>query len=318
MPDWDDLRVFLEVARAQSLSGAGRRLRLDPATVGRRIARLERALGQRLFLRGPQGYSLVDAGARLIEAAQAMELAMLTGQSAIGDAASGLSGSVRLGAPDGCANFLLPQVVAGLCAENPGLEVQIVALPRVFNLTRREADLAIAVSPPDQARVTVQKIADYRLHLAASATYLAKAPPVTRATLHRHRIIGYIPDLIFDRELDYLGELGLAAPHLASNSVAVQLQLIRAGAGLGVVHDFALPAVSGVRRVLVQGFSLTRSFWLVRHVDDRQTARLEGFTAALLAGLRAELAALERRAAQPEGETIPDRTLDNAPPQGGP
>ena len=80
----------------------------------------------------------------------------------------GLTGQIRLGAPDGCANYLLPQVITRICAANPGLEVQIIALPRVFNLSKREADMAIGVSRPEAGRLTVQKLTDYRLHLAAS------------------------------------------------------------------------------------------------------------------------------------------------------
>ncbi|MFN6980257.1 MAG: LysR family transcriptional regulator, partial [Gemmobacter sp.] len=154
MADWDDLRIFLAVARGESLSAAGRSLRIDAATVGRRIARLEAALGAVLFRRSAQGYALTEAGARLMDHALRAEAAMLTALGAVrGGDAPGLSGQVRVGAPDGCANYLLPQVVAALAAANPGLEVQIVALPRVFNLSRREADMAIAVSPPAAGRL---------------------------------------------------------------------------------------------------------------------------------------------------------------------
>jgi DNA-binding transcriptional LysR family regulator len=77
-----------------------------------------------------------------------------------GGGAGGLSGQVRIGAPDGCANYLLPRIVAAICDDNPGLEVQIVALPRVINLSRREADMVIAVSPPTAGRLTVQRLTD--------------------------------------------------------------------------------------------------------------------------------------------------------------
>ena len=81
-----------------------------------------------------------------------------------------------------------------------------MALPRVFNLSKREADMAIAVSRPEAGRLTVQKLTDYRLHLAASRQYLASAKPILgREDLSGHRIVGYIPDMIFDKELDYLG-----------------------------------------------------------------------------------------------------------------
>ncbi len=298
MRDWDDMRLFLALARAESLARAGARLRLDPATVGRRIARLEDTLGQRLFTRSHQGYALTEDGARLMPHALAAEAAMTAASHAAADTTSGLAGQIRIGAPDGCANYLLPQVVAGICAANPGLDVQIVALPRVFNLSRREADMAIAVSAPQAGRLSVQKITDYRLHLAAAQDYLDRHGPITTlADLRAHRIIGYIADMIFDSELDYLHTLGLDRVALASNSVAVQVNAIRLGAGVGVIHDFALPSAPGVRRVLPKAFHLSRSFYLVRHLDDRKVARLNRFAELLCSGLRQELLRLEDLAA---------------------
>jgi DNA-binding transcriptional LysR family regulator len=292
--DWDDLRLFLAVARGESLSRAGRVVKLDPATLGRRIARLEGSMGARLFIRSPQGYALSPEGGNLLAHAEAMEAAALAARGALSAGSGAIEGQVRIGAPDGCANYLLPPVVSALCAANPGLEVQVVALPRVFNLTRREADMVIAVSAPDSARLVVQKIADYRLHLAASGAYLADAPPLRALSdLRAHRVIGYIPDMIFDRELDYLGALGVDSPHLASNSVVVQMGLIRQNAELGVVHDFALSSAPEVRRVLVKAFELTRSFYLLRHGDDRRVERLNRVAAAVVAGLRAEIARAE-------------------------
>lgn len=294
MMDWDDMRVFLALARMESLGRAGQQLKLDPATVGRRIARLEEGLGRRLFTRSHQGYALTDEGSRLLPHAIAAENAMLEAGKAAGAEQTGLSGQIRIGAPDGCANYLLPQVVAAICAENPALDVQIIALPRVFNLSRREADMAIGVSSPQSGRLSVQKISDYRLHLAASTRYLAQHPPIAQAeALREHRIIGYIPDMIFDSELDYLAELGLERVALASNSVAVQFNLIRHGAGLGVVHDFALPSDPDLVRVLPDRFSLTRSFYLIRHLDDRRVSRLNRFAEVLKRALRRELVRLE-------------------------
>ena len=297
--DWDDLRVFLAVARGESLSRAGRLLRLDPATVGRRIARLEDALGVRLFARSAQGYALTEQGVRLLPHAEQAEEALTAGlEAATGGGAPGtgpgLTGSVRIGAPDGCANYLLPQVLAAICDANPRLEVQVVALPRVFNLSRREADMAIAVSRPQAGRLTVQKIADYRLWLAASRAHLAAHGPVTaRADLRGRRVVGYIPDMIFDRELDYLAEIGAEAVPLASNSVPVQLNWLRGGAGVGIVHAFAMPFAPELVRLLPDEVALTRSFWLIRHAADARLPRLNRFAEALAGGLRREIARLE-------------------------
>ncbi len=294
MSDWDDLRIFLAVARSETLSGAGRVLKIDPATVGRRIARLEEALSARLFAKSPQGYVLTDEGARLIPHAETAEQAMAGAAEELRGSTGALSGQIRIGAPDGCANYLLPQVVAAICDENPELEVQIVALPRVFNLSRREADVAIAVSPPLAGRLTVQRLTDYRLHLAASRDYLARhGTPQTRADLIRHRVVGYIPDMIFDKELDYLAEIGTPEVPLASNSVSVQLNWLRQGAGVGVVHDFAMPSAPELVKLLTGEVRLTRAFWLIRHADDRRVERMTRFSDRLAQGLRREVQRLE-------------------------
>ncbi len=292
--DWDDLRVFLAVARAESLSGAGKSLRIDPATVGRRIARLEITLAARLFTKTPQGYTLTADGQRLMGPALAAEAAFAAASDSLHAHTEALTGQIRLGAPDGCANYLLPQVLTRISSENPGLEVQLVALPRVFNLSKREADMAIAVSRPETGRLTVQKLTDYRLHLAASRGYLANHPAITcREDLRAHRIVGYISDMIFDKELDYLGEFGASAPDISSNSVSVQTQFLRAGAGVGMVHDFVMPFAPELVHVLPDALALTRSFWLVRHADDAKIARLNRFVDLLVTGIRHEVARLE-------------------------
>jgi len=294
---WDDLRIYLAVARTESLSAAGKILRVDPATVGRRIARLEEMLGSPLFAKSPQGYALTDAGQRLLAHAERAEQAMGAAVAELQGQTGTLAGQIRIGAPDGCANFLLPQVCASIMADNPDLDVQIVALPRVFNLSKREADMAIGVSPPNAGRLSVQKITDYRLHLAASRAYLRHAPPITcLEDLAQHRVVGYIADMIFDKELDYLAEIGVPRVALASNSVSVQFNWVRNGAGIGVVHDFAMPFGRGLRKILPETISLTRSFYLIRHADDRRLERLNRFAAALYDGIRAEVARLEEAA----------------------
>ncbi|MFK7937987.1 MAG: LysR family transcriptional regulator [Roseovarius sp.] len=291
---WDDLKVFLAVARSESLSGAGRRLKVDPATVGRRVARLEAHYATPLFAKSPGGYALTDAGQRLIPHAERVEQAMSAAADELSGQGTGLTGQIRIGAPDGSANYLLPQVCARIAQDNPDLEIQILALPRVVNLTRREADMVVAVSPPNAGRLSVQKICDYKLHLAAAESYLSQHKPLQSLDdLKHHRVIGYIQDMIFDKELDYLAEAGLGRVDLASNSVSVQINWVRQGGGISVVHDFAMPAAPGLRKVLTDQLSLTRSFYLVRHADDRRLERQNQFAAQLLDGMRAEVARLE-------------------------
>jgi len=288
--NWDDLRVFLAVARAEGLTGAAKALRLDPATAGRRIARLEQSLGAVLFAKSPQGYALTEAGQRLLPRAEAAEQALSGGLGQRGDA---LSGTIRIGAPDGCANFLLPQVCAQIANAHPDLDLQVLALPRLVNLSRREADFAIAVSEPSTDRLRAERLSEYRLSLVASRDWIAaNGVPRSVAELKGARMIGYIPDMIFDAELDYLSALGVARVPVASNSVSVQLHMARSGAGMAVVHDFALPFAPELVRLLPEAVALTRTFWLVTHAGPRD-ARLERVARLLRTGLRAELARLE-------------------------
>ncbi|PTQ74510.1 LysR family transcriptional regulator [Celeribacter persicus] len=277
--NWDDLRVFLAVARTESLSGAGRQLKIDPATVGRRISRLEEGLGVTLFAKSPQGYELTRDGARLLAHAETAEQAVARGAEGLseeGDA--GLKGVIRIGAPDGCANYVLPRVIARIADTHPDLEMQVIAQPRLFNLSKREVDLVVSVSAPTSGRLLVQKITDYHLSLAGMRPYLRKHPGISGLDdLKGHKMVGYVPDLIFDKELDYLEEIGVNRVDYTSNSVSVQLNMIRAELGLGIVHDFCLPYVPRMRRVLPELVRLKRAFWLVRHADDRKVERLSRF-----------------------------------------
>jgi len=288
-PNWDDMRVFLAVAREESLSSAGRILKIDPATVGRRIARLEGSLDAQLFTKSQQGYILTTAGERLLDHGLQAEEAMRAAAGAVVGSTESLSGQIRIGAPDGSANYLLPQVCAKISDANPDLDIQILALPRIINLSRREADMAVTVSSPTAGKLLVQKVSDYKLHLVAAQDYLDRHAPIqTVEDLKAHRLIGYIPDMIFDRELDYLNDLGIDRVALASNSVPVQ--------GICVAHDFTLPFHPNLRRLLTDQVSLTRSFHLVRHQGDQRNERLNRFAQALTRGIRDEVARLEAEA----------------------
>jgi len=286
--NWDDIRVFLHVGRANSLTAASKQLKMDPSTLGRRITRLEEQMSVRLFVKTPQGYDLTPAGQRLMDHASEMELSSLSVQEIATGTSDQLSGVIRIGAPDGSANFLLPEVCAEISKENPDLEIQILAIPRVLNLSKREADMAITVSPPRAGRLMVQKVADYSLHLAAHKDYIAAHPDLKSLdNIKDHPIIGYIPDLIYDKELDYMSLMGLKpSPSLASNSVSVQINMINQGAGVGVVHDFAMPNFPDIQYLFKEDMALSRSFYLVRHEGDRRVGRLNRFADRLAQGMR--------------------------------
>ncbi|MFA5119568.1 LysR family transcriptional regulator [Zavarzinia sp.] len=274
--DWDDLRFLLAVARAGRVSLAAKRLGVDHSTVIRRIGVLEEALGARLVDRGPTGYELTDRGVTLVAAAEQMESLALTALDEIEGVDTRISGAVRIGAPDGFGTLFLAPRVGQLAMQHPGLEIQLVAMPRVFSLSRREADMAISLSPPRSGRLVTAKLTDYRLGLYGAASYLDRmGSPARVDDLPGHRFIGYIDDLLYTPELDYLAEIhpGIRAG-LRSAGLVAQLQVVKAGYGLCVLPHFVAAGEVGLVPVLPAEVSLTRSFYLLTHGDLKDLPRI--------------------------------------------
>ena len=289
--NWDDCRFFLAVARTGKLSTAGQQLGVDHATVGRRVKALEESLDVHLFDRSPQGYSLTDQGQKLITLAEGMETSAIAAQSEFASGRDDVSGVVRVGAPEGMATSILAKCAVKLCEQHPDLELQIVAMPRSFSLTKREADFAIAVSAPTSGRLKYRKIADYTLHLYGTRDYLDSAPPVENVSdLRRLRGIGYVSDLIYDKELDYIPLISPdVKPFLTSTSVHVQMEAALQNGGVCILHDFMAAKHPQLVKVLPEEISFTRTFWYIVHEDYSKLHRIKIVSDALIAAIREQV-----------------------------
>lgn len=274
--DWDDVRFFLAVVRSGTLTLAARRLKTDHTTVGRRVTALERALKARLLDRRPSGCTLTAQGERFLPKAEAMEAVATRAHEDIAGSDIALSGMVRIGAPDGFGSFFLAPRIKGFCERHPELEVQIVAMPRVFSLSKREADLAIGLSRPAEGRLISRKLSDYTLGLYASRGYLENARPIlTRSGLAGHNFISYIDDLIFSPELDYIPQISREIrPQLKSSNLIAQMQATISGAGICVLPHFMTTNEPRLLPILPNKVELTRTFWLIVHADQQNLARI--------------------------------------------
>jgi DNA-binding transcriptional LysR family regulator len=273
--DWDHLRVFLAVARQGQLLGAARRLQLNHATVARKLDALEADLGTVLFDRRPAGTTLTGAGERLLPVAERIEAEVTSAAEALSAEAGGVAGTVRIGAPDGLGNVFLAAELGTLTAEHPDLVVELVPLPRVFSLSRREADLAIALDPPTEGRLVVSKLADYSLSVYASRGYLERhGTPARLADLCAHAVVAGVDDYAYASALDYAAALGGSARSVfRCASVIGQMQAIRSGAGIGILHDFAVAGEHDLVRVLPEvGFR--RSYFMLSHPDTHEIRRI--------------------------------------------
>ncbi|MFC2967083.1 LysR family transcriptional regulator [Acidimangrovimonas pyrenivorans] len=275
--DWNDLRYFLSVARTGRLTAAAQRMRTDHATVSRRVKALEEQLGAALFTRSPRGYALSEQGEALLRHAEAIESTAAQIQNDIAGERFSLSGAVRIGAPDGFGAFFLAPRLGQLAEQHPELALQLVATPRIFSLSKREADIAIVLSRPERGRLFSRLLTEYSLHLYASRDYLAAQPPVrSKEDLRQHLQIGYIPDLIYTPELDYLsGLMADLQPQFSSTNLFAQMRAAAAGTGICILPDFMAQHVPALVPVLPDSVEIRRTFWLVAHEDSRDAARVQ-------------------------------------------
>jgi DNA-binding transcriptional LysR family regulator len=275
--DWDNLRFFLELARTGTLVGAGRRLAVDHTTVARRIQALEKEIGGALFSREPDGHRLTEAGRRLQPQAEAMEAAFHTVERSAPASQEGLSGLVRIGATEGFGTVVLAPQLALFAQRHPKLVLDLLAMPRLVHLSRREADIVISLERPARGPVVVTKLTDYVLRLYASKGYLARHGAIlTREDLRGHTFISYVDDLLFSKELQYLDELYKPDSFaLRSTSILAQHQATVAGAGIAVLPAFIAERDKGLRQLLPGEAHFTRTFWMSVPAETRHLARMK-------------------------------------------
>lgn len=287
--NWDDLRIFLALARGGTLAAAARATGQDATTVARRLQRLESALAATLFEHGPAGHALTESGHRLLAHAETME-ASARAVAEHAETTAGLGGTIRVSASEGFGGWLVAPRLARFVAAHRGIAVDLIASTGFLDPSRREADVAIMLARPTGGPLIAAKLTDYRLGVYASADFLTGAGPIdTVATLRRLRLTGYVPDLIYAPELRYLGGIDeTLEPSLRSSSITAQAQMIASGAGCGILPCFIGDAI-GLVRVLPAEVAIARSFWLVVHRDMRRVARVEAF----IGWLRSEVAAAQ-------------------------
>ena len=274
--DWNDLRVLLAVGRTGKLSAAAIKLRADHATVSRRISALEDALQIKLLERRSTGVTLTEQGQKLMQAAEAMESLALAGMADLQQSELKISGAVRIGAPEGFGSYFLAPRLGALCDRHPELEIELVAMGAVFSLSKREADIAVGLTRPEQGRLFTRKLTDYRLGLYAAENYFDSHTEIARiADLKNHRIIGYIEDLIFSSELSNMfAQADVPPPRLRSSNLIAQMKAAVSGAGLCMLPAFIAENHAQLRPVLANEIAARRTFWLTVHADLRDLARV--------------------------------------------
>ncbi|MBI1171957.1 LysR family transcriptional regulator [bacterium] len=263
--DWDDIRLFLALAREGTLSGAAQVLGIGVATVSRRIDRVERAMGLPLFLRSQQGYALTDQGAALVPRAEQMELAAQEMRAAAALQVD-IRGKVRVASVETLITPVIVPALAALLRANPGLDVEILYSPATVNLHRHDADLALRMVAPEGGNLLVRRLATMGFGLYGPADGTRPARHVTW------------PDLAGAETL--IGWSRAFSAHdisrLAVNSLEALVAAVREGIGVGVLPHF-LAQAAGLRliaRELPQGGGMMRPLFLVTHAELAASQRV--------------------------------------------
>lgn len=307
--DWDDLRFLLAAARGGSFAAAARRLRVDQATVGRRLRALQDAAGTPLWERTPGGLALTAAGRRAARAAEAMDDAALQLERTLDAGLPEAEGTIRICATEAVAAELLAPRLPELCARHPALRVELVVSNRVANLARREADLAVRLFRPTEGALAARRAGVLAFGLYASDGYLRARGRPGDARLAGHALLGYDRALAARSEaLGWADELDGPVVLRATSAFAVRAAAA-AGLGVGLLPCFLADRTPGLLRVLSE--VRTREIWLTVHRELRSSARARaGMT--FLAQVLEDAAPLLRgdggRPARPTANGSPRRT----------
>jgi len=280
---WDDLRIFLIVARTGNLSKAGRQLGIDHSTVGRRISALEHALATPIFERDRLGYRLNTQGRDMLAHVEAIEASVLTLGDALESGEPGPAGHVRIATMEGIASLYLSEQFVTLKRVNPGLTVELVTSAHDVRISQREADLFLGFFQPSGTNLDVRKLGEFELRLYAHPDYLAsEGTPSSLADLEAHTFVGYIADLIQLDAVRWLDE-AIAHPHIGFYSSSMLAQMFSAAAGGGIVMLplFARAERFGLQEVLSGHTNVRREIWLSSSQYLQRVPRIRAVVAFL-------------------------------------
>lgn len=289
--NWDDLRMFLAVARAGSLSGAARALGVNHSTVFRRVGAFEEALGVRLFERLQGGYVLTAAGDEMLETAIRLEEEIASLGRKITGQDLRLSGTIRLTTIDMLALGLLPRHLASFRANYPGIDLEVAVSNAAVNLGRREADVALRVSNQPPETLVGRRVGRlvFAVYVAAASVGMTGAAPSAEDDW-----IGFDSDheALVRRFARFLPEV---RPIFRVNSVAAAIAAAKAGIGLAPLPCGIADLEPDLVRVASLPDDFTLDLWLLTHEDLRRTARIRAFLDFLANALAGEAPLLEGR-----------------------
>ncbi|MBZ0147163.1 MAG: LysR family transcriptional regulator [Pseudorhodoplanes sp.] len=274
--EWDDLRYVLAVASEGSLAGAARSLGVNHTTVLRRVGVFEKRLGLRLFERLPTGYVLTAGGEELIAAARNIDETVTTLERRLAGRDLRLTGTIRVTTTDTLMGSILPEILAAFRESHPGIQVEIAISNAMFNLTKRDADVAIRPAKDPPQTLVGRKVGRIAFAIYGSPDYLENR---NGTVLGKHRWVGPDDSLAGTSTAQWMRtELPDSAIVLRADSLLALRNAARAGLGLAALPCYLGDTASDLVRVHRPIAEMETALWVLTHEDLRHTARIRGFT----------------------------------------
>ncbi len=274
--NWDDVRFFLALARHKTLRGASKSLNVDQATVGRRIAAFESALGSRLFIRTPRAFTLSEFGEQVMAEASAMESAMqvMRRKAACGDNLP--AGNVRIATTDTLASAFVMPAIERLREHYPDITVTLLTGLEFADISYRSADIAIRGARPDSEELIVKRLATIQMGLYASQRYFDRlSEPNEDSGLIDHQLVMFPAELVPRHRQNLCGfAVNSQQVVLECNTQLLMEAAIKRGIGIGLLSTF----LAERDPQLIPIFPDKRDpvdIWLVLH-PDLQRSRASG------------------------------------------
>jgi DNA-binding transcriptional LysR family regulator len=268
--DWDDVRVFLAVARRGSMRAAGRALGLSQPTIGRRLAAFEATFGgATLFERLPEGLRLNAAGEQLVPAAESVEDAVLTLERRRAAASPVLSGTVRVSTGECAAGFLARCLSESTLSGSTGtalpssITLELVESRQTANLARREADMALRHQPPESGDFYISKAGTF-----ACSVYRRRGADAAAWVTYTDEQAHYAPARWVQRQVEETGK----PVALRASSMLMHLEAIRAGTGRGVLPCYVGDGHPLLERLTPPIPEIAAEYWIIVHRDLRRAA----------------------------------------------
>jgi DNA-binding transcriptional LysR family regulator len=264
MFDWENIRYFLAVARIGTMSGAARSLKVDQATVSRRLTAFESEIKTRLVERQPKTCRLTPIGQRVLELALEMEDDAYAIERLLDASRLPLNGKVTLSAPPVLvANFLVNHL-ADFRQANPGVQLSVLCEARQVSLSRREADVVLRLTRPEEPTSVVRKLGRLSFGLYASKDYPHLHNPSA------WEFVGYDAGFAGVAQQKWLMSVAGTRPIACEISdINGHLVAARAGAGVAGLPDFLADTDPMLQRITYEGEPFSRDIWMAVHQDLR-------------------------------------------------